>query len=275
MKTVGLLELSETKEINISSIFAIEQHWGEGQSFSMKSPRKQSAFLWFCGTRGRFVTENGEKIDVSRGAPVYIPEGAVYEVTFLDKAVGGSTMLIEFCLKCGEAAVLFDKITVIESATEDIAVAELIKKIVSEYKMPSKPYLKLYRDLFGLLSLLSAREDKSRVRRKGFETIKKGIEYLQKDEKQTLSIEEIAKLCFVTPAYFRRIFREYAGMSPTEYRMRMKIERAKDLMERSEYSVAELSELLGYNDPSYFCRVFKKVTGMNPTDYRRLIAFTR
>ena len=98
---------------------------------------------------------------------------------------------------------------------------------------------------------------------------------LQKDEKQTLSIEEIAKLCFVTPAYFRRIFREYSGMSPTEYRMRMKIERAKDLMERSEYSVAELSELLGYNDPSYFCRVFKKVTGMNPTDYRRLIAFTR
>ena len=57
--------------------------------------------------------------------------------------------------------------------------------------------------------------------------------------------------------------------------MRMKIECAKDLMERAEYSVAEFSELLGYNDPSYFCRVFKKVTGMNPTDYRRLMAFTR
>jgi two-component system response regulator YesN len=64
-------------------------------------------------------------------------------------------------------------------------------------------------------------------------------------------------------------------MSPTEYRTQMKIERAKDLMERGEYSVAELSDVLGFNDPSYFWRVFKKVTGMNPTDYQKLIVFKR
>ena len=96
---------------------------------------------------------------------------------------------------------------------------------------------------------------------KNFEVIEKGIEYLQKDDKQELTIEEIAKMCFVTSAYFRRLFREYSGMSPSEYRTRMKIERAKCLMTYSNLSVADLSSLLGYNDPSYFCRVFKRDRG--------------
>ncbi|MBQ8409416.1 MAG: helix-turn-helix transcriptional regulator [Clostridia bacterium] len=272
MKTVGLLELSETKEFNISSIFAIEQHWDKGQSFSMKSPRKQSAFLWFCGSSGRFVTEGGNKIEASRGTLVYIPEGAVYEITFLDKSADISTaVLIEFCLDCGEPTVLFDSITPIESAGEDIVVTELIKKIASEYGRPSKPYLKLHRDLFGLLSLLSAGEDRNRISRKGFKTIEKGIEYLQKDEKQEMSIDEIAKMCFVTPAYFRRLFREYSGVSPSEYRTSRRIERARLLMEHTDNSVEAVADAVGYDDPSYFCRMFKKATGMSPSEYKKNI----
>jgi two-component system response regulator YesN len=76
-------------------------------------------------------------------------------------------------------------------------------------------------------------------------------------------------MCFVTPAYFRRLFREYSGMSPSEYRTFRRIERAKDVMERAELSVEALSELLGYSDPSYFCRVFKKETGMSPSEYQK------
>ena len=269
MKTVGLLELNEITDLHISSIFAIEQHWDKGRIFSMKNPRKQSAFLWFCGSSGRFVTNGDDKIDVPRDALVYIPEGAMYDVAFLDQPADVSTILIEFCLDCGEPVVLFDKITVIEFTTDDIIVIELLKKMVLECKMPSKPYLKLRRDLFGLLSVLSANEDRKRISLKGFKTIEKGIEYLQKDEKQEMSIDEIAKMCFVTPAYFRRLFREYSGVSPSEYRTAGRIERAKTVMEHTDISVEAISDMLGYSDPSYFCRVFKKVTGMSPSEYQK------
>lgn len=275
MKTVGFEDLLTLKDFHIDSIFAINQYWQKGRTFIMKNPRKQSAFLWFCGTSGSFLLPDNSKKEVPKNALVYIPQGSVYEVTFHDQAADISTVLIEFCLCDGEYFSLADHICVMDPDLKDRMVTDLILKLVCEYNRPCKPWLSIRRDLLNLLCLLGVKAEKNSIGHKGFAVIQKGIEYLQKDEKQTLSIEEIAKLCFVTPAYFRRIFREYAGMSPTEYRMCMKIERAKDLMERSEYSVAELSELLGYNDPSYFCRVFKKVTGMNPTDYQRLIAFTR
>ena len=44
-------------------------------------------------------------------------------------------------------------------------------------------------------------------------------------------------------------------------------DKKNDAVLADRVKVAELSELLGYNDPSYFCRVFKKVTGMSPTEY--------
>lgn len=275
MKTVNFLELSEMEFLNISSIFAMEQFWLEGQSFTMKYPRKQSAFLWFCGTPGKFLTECGDIIEIPQDALVYIPQGSVYEVEFLERSENISTVLIEFCLDCGEPIILADHITVIESATDNIAIFELIKKIVYEYKRPSKPWLKLHRDLFELLSLLAVGEDRNRINHEGFKTIKKGIEYLQNDKKQDLSINEIAKMCFVTPAYFRRLFREYSGMSPAVYRTKLRIDRARSLMEHTDISVEKVADAIGYSDPSYFCRVFKKTMGMSPSEYKKNIGNER
>ena len=275
MKTVGLEDLLTLKDFHVDSIFAMNQYWQKGRTFIMKNPRKQSAFLWFCGTSGSFLLPDNSKMEAPKNALVYIPQGSVYEVTFHDPAADISTVLIEFCLYDGEYFSLAEQICVMDADLKDRMVTELIMKLVCEYNRPCKPWLSIRRDLLNLLCLLGVKAEKSSIGHNKYGVIQKGIEYLQMYEKQTFSIEEIAKLCFVTPAYFRRIFREYSGMSPTEYRTKMKIEFAKDLMERAEYSVAELSELLGYNDPSYFCRVFKKLTGMNPSDYQKLIAFTR
>ena len=125
--------------------------------------------------------------------------------------------------------------------------------------------------MFGLLSLVCEAEKYRYFDRRSFETVRKGIEYLQKDEKQECSVEEIARMCFITPAYFRRLFKEYTGTSPSAYRIGRKMERAKELMEHSNLSVGELAALLGYDDPSYFCRVFKKEVGVSPSEYQKSI----
>lgn len=271
LKTVDIKMLAECDDVDLRSVFAMNQNWREGQSFFMKNPRQQSALLWFCGCSGVFCSSEGEDVAAPRNSLVYIPEGSRYEVKFFGCEDTPSTQLVEFCLDDGERFVLFENITVIESDLTDGRVIMLIKKLVSEYSLPSKPVLKLKRDLFGLLSLISESEKSKHIHKKGFETIAKGIEYLQKDERQELSIDEIAKMCFVTPAYFRRLFREFSGMSPSDYRTERRVERAKELMEHSELSVEAVSELLGYSDPSYFCRVFKKVMGMSPSEYKKMI----
>ena len=270
MQTIDLIDLSRTEAFHVSSLFAINQPWREEQVFVMTAPRRQSAFLWFCGTEGEFIIKDQEPLTVPHGGLVSIPQGKEYSVRFFNRTGSVSTVLIQFCLTSVEDNVPFvitPRLELLEPHLEDKAIIETIRKLIADYAMPVKPWLDLYAGFYRLLHLLASREERRALNRRGLQTIERGIRYLQFDEEQKLSIDEIAKMCFVTPAYFRRLFREYAGMSPSEYRTHRKIERACELLLRSDLSVAELSDLLGYEDPSYFCRVFKKQVGVPPSEY--------
>lgn len=269
MKIIEISELSELERLDVSSLFAMNQTWREGYTFHMDHPRAQSAFLWFCGCSGRFSEEGGGVLHVPRGALVYIPEGAQYKLSFFDCECAPTNILIELCLSDGEKFVLSNRVRVIDPCLKDPRIIALLGKLVSEYAIPSKPMLKFRRDIYALLELICEAERQANMSRRGFKTVEKGIEYLEKDEDQALSVDEIARMCFVTPAYFRKLFCEYSGMSPQKYRTKRKIDRAKDMMERADISIEALSELLGYSDPSYFCRVFKKETGMSPSEYQK------
>ncbi len=269
VRTVEIADFMEMENVNLTKIFAMNQVWREGFQFVMKNPRATSAILWFFSCSGIFRTAEGDVIEAPRGSVVYIPEGARYTLEFLSCNGFPSTVLAEFRLTDGEAFALAGGIRIMEAEADDTRICSLLKKLVFEYSLPSKPMLKLRRDVYGLLALLGESEKYKHIDRRGFQTVKRGIEYLQKDEKQALSIDEIAKMCFVSPAYFRKLFKEYAGVSPSEYRIQRKIEHAKELMEHSALSIGELAHALGYDDPAYFCRVFKKETGISPSEYQK------
>lgn len=270
MRTRTLSELSFTNDIRVLSLFAMKQHWREGHTFAMRTPRRQSAFLWFCGASGCFRTEAGEVITAAKGALVYIPEGSVYTLTFSECTGEVSTILIEFCPEtAGEPFVLSPVVRVLEVGPIDSATATLITRMARAFSMPERPYLSLLSDFFSLLSLLASASEQRRISKRGLTTIEAGIRYLQTDEKQALSLDEVAAMCYVTPAYFRRLFRSYAGVSPAEYRTKRRMARAVELLTGSGLSIAEIAERLGYESPSYFCRVFKREMGVPPSRYER------
>ena len=270
MRTVKLRELSGIGDVQISSLFAMKQHWREGHTFAMRSPRRQSAFLWFCGSAGSYRMADGATLFAPKGSFVYIPEGSVYTLTFTECTEEVSTILIELCLSSdGEPFVLFPTIRLLEEAPVDPAVIDLITRMASSCLMPERPTLSLMSDLYRLLSLLASASDRRRISARGFSTIEAGIRYLQTDERQALSLDEVAAMCYVTPAYFRRLFRKYAGVSPSEYRAMRRVARAKELLSTSSLSVAAISDLLGFESTSYFCRVFKQKTGVSPAAYQK------
>ena len=270
MRTRTLSELSFTNDIRISSLFVMKQRWREGHTFAMRAPRRQSAFLWFCGASGCFRTKKGDVVNAAKGALVYIPEGSVYTLTFSACTDEVSTILIEFCPEtAGEPFVLSPAVRVLEEGPIDSAAASLITRMAGAFSMPERPYLSLLGDFFSLLSLLASASERRRISRRGLSTIEAGIRYLQTDEKQALSLDEVAAMCFVTPAYFRRLFRKYAGVSPAEYRTKRRMTRAVELLTGSTLSIAEIAEQLGYESPSYFCRVFKREMGVPPTRYKQ------
>ena len=66
----------------------------------------------------------------------------------------------------------------------------------------------------------------------------------------------------------RRLFREKYAVSPKQYILRRRLDRAVSLLETRYYTVAEVAELSGFADPRHFSTVFKKERGCSPSAYK-------
>lgn len=85
----------------------------------------------------------------------------------------------------------------------------------------------------------------------------------------TLSIQNIAESLGMSYSYFRKLFKEYTGLSPVSYFLDIKLQRAKDLLCKTQLSVKEIAYMLNFDSPDYFCTLFKKKTGKRPGDFRK------
>ena len=272
MKTISPLSLSTRADVTIDRLFVMRQHWEVGQVFFMDAPRKQSAFLWFVGGSGEFLSPDGTRHCAARGDLVYIPEGSRYTLRFSDCTGELTTLLLELCLAAdGEGTVLYDGITTLAKDLSDRRVTELLFLLADEFERPERSYFSLRSRYFTLLSLLAENETLHGIRRRGAACIEKGIRYLQTDGEQALSLDEVAALCPVSPAYFRRVFRACFGVSPSAYRTARRIGRAKEMLAHTALGVEEISERLGFESPSYFCRAFKREVGLSPSAYRKTL----
>ena len=77
-------------------------------------------------------------------------------------------------------------------------------------------------------------------------------------------IEHYAALCGMSESGFRRLFREYCGCSPLEYRNALRLERARTLLQSGDYNVSEAAEKVGFSNLSFFIRSYKKKFGHTP-----------
>lgn len=82
------------------------------------------------------------------------------------------------------------------------------------------------------------------------------------------TLEDAAKSVCLSPKYLSRIFKQYTGDGFSDYKLRLKINKAKDLMAKSSLNVNQVSDKLGYENTESFIRQFKKLTGKTPTAYR-------
>lgn len=108
----------------------------------------------------------------------------------------------------------------------------------------------------------------------------KDREVVSKIEKAKMILQEQAcgKVCFkniakdlnMSYSWFRKMFKQYTGLSPIQYQIQIKIQKAKALLIGSTKSIKEIAYLLDFESPNYFISLFKAKTGHNPLEYRRI-----
>ena len=107
---------------------------------------------------------------------------------------------------------------------------------------------------------------KSREKKSLVETITK---YLNDNYTEDISLYTLSKNMYLSPVYISKIFKDIMGDSPINYLIRIRLSKAKELLENSKLSIKEISEAIGYNDPYYFSKLYKKYYGISPSKHRK------
>lgn len=94
------------------------------------------------------------------------------------------------------------------------------------------------------------------------------IGYVSRNLEKRISLEEVSSYLFLNQSYFSRLFKKEVGENFVEFVTKMKITRAKELLEQTPDSVGKICERLGYDNQSYFIKLFKTHVGVTPIEFR-------
>ena len=83
-----------------------------------------------------------------------------------------------------------------------------------------------------------------------------------------ISAKDVTEHLHLNPSYLARLFKRDLGKSITEYLIEVRIQRAKELLQRTQLPIASIAVNVGFTDSNYFCRTFLKIVGVTPKNYR-------
>ena len=92
--------------------------------------------------------------------------------------------------------------------------------------------------------------------------------YIEENSKQNLRTEDIAASFFLSPSSVYRKFMKAYNVSPMQYLNHVRIQKAKQLLESSDYSITEISNMVGFSSIHYFSKSFSASENVSPATYR-------
>lgn len=95
------------------------------------------------------------------------------------------------------------------------------------------------------------------------------VTYINEHLDDDLSLESIAKLVHLNPAYLSRLFKKEMDISMSEYIIQARIARAKDMLRSPDVKISSIAASVGYTHFSHFAKMFKRIVGMTPHEYRK------
>lgn len=85
---------------------------------------------------------------------------------------------------------------------------------------------------------------------------------------EPLTLADIAAAACISRFHFARLFRARTGYSPMAYVMRLRLERAREMLARDEGCIADTAAALGFYDQSHFTRTFRRAHGIPPRVFK-------
>ncbi len=95
------------------------------------------------------------------------------------------------------------------------------------------------------------------------------LAFLESRLDRPVAIDDLAAVANMSPSTLNRSFHRTVGCSPVDYHLKLRIDRAADLLAGSRLSITGIAEMTGFFDSNYFSRQFRRRRGISPRDYRK------
>ncbi len=104
--------------------------------------------------------------------------------------------------------------------------------------------------------------------------IHKAVEYIEMNYSRKMSISELAHHIGLDRSYLGSVFKGQLNISPQDFLMHYRIDRACELMKNDTLSIGDISRSVGYDDQLLFSKLFRRIKGMPPREYRKICRMT-
>jgi two-component system response regulator YesN len=94
------------------------------------------------------------------------------------------------------------------------------------------------------------------------------LDYINENFHQAVTLEQAAEYINRSPYYLSHLFKKVMNMTFVEYMTQVRIKKAKELLLQDDYTISDISAIIGYQDPNYFSRVFKAICGLSPKQWK-------
>ena len=157
----------------------------------------------------------------------------------------------------------------------DLAPYHYLNRILQLYNRATRTALTDYQALSYLSSLLLEILDLAKAQSSADEPeyIQSIRTYFDKFFYQKITLRELSEKYFVSEAYLQKQFKKYVGSSPSNYLKQLRIEKSKQLLRTTNRSIAEIAEMVGFQDTSYYISVFKAIEAITPLTYKKMWSY--
>ena len=241
------------------SVFTSNLEEGSTGTYYVDKPRTNSGIIYVEGTM--IVQAQGQKTTYRTGDLLFFPRDAKYSLSYPEHT---NLYGVNFNLynEDGEEIIPFEVPTILAHNTEESVMKEQLLNCLNLYRT-STNRIALKGEVFALVSSAIVAYT-TRTTPTG---IQPAIDTIRNSIHDELRIADLAATCGMSESTFRREFHRYAGVSPKQYILDRKINKAKQMLRSGCYPIKEICMILGFFDDAYFSKIFKKNTGLTPMQY--------
>lgn len=215
---------------------------------------------------------DGREIPVRPGECVFLPAGVTHCVAELGTQRRRVSWMHFFSYVTGDLDLLtFFEIPTLIPAAQTGRIPSLLNRLIA---LPRRLNLtdSIVQQLTGealLLELIRRGRVRERARSRDQERLTAVFDLLRGHDGEPFSNRELAAKANLSLSRFLELFGRASGTSPKRFQERLRFQKACRMLCRSELTVAEIAQELGFCDAYHFSRRFKAETGLPPGEYRR------